>query len=69
MVRARRDGIDTALMPRVTAANTPRCKIASFYYTVGGDCLLCIVRATRIKPAVVSHERAETGFVAGEKKN
>lgn len=44
-------------------------EVASFYYSVRCDGLLCIGRTTGVEPAVVTHERAEARFVAGDHKN
>jgi hypothetical protein len=44
-------------------------QIASFYSSVGGDRFLGIGRTTGIKPAIIAHEWAEAGFVAGDQKN
>jgi len=53
----------------MAACHAQKRKITSFKSAVGGDRFLCVGGTAGEKSAIISHERADTGFVAGEQKN
>ena len=62
---AGRDRIHASLVPGMALGQPADSEIASFYYSVFGDCLLGISRAGGVEAAVVTQERAYQQFVAG----
>lgn len=53
-------------MPGVTPGQPADGEVASFYYSMCRDSFLRIGRTTGVEPTVVTHERADTRFVAGD---
>ena len=68
-MRTGRYGIFTTLMPGVAASYARYGKVKTFYNTVDSDSFLRVGRTTGIEAAIVTHERAEAGLVAGDNKN
>jgi formylmethanofuran dehydrogenase subunit E len=53
----------------MAASHAQNGQVKTFYNTVDLDSFLCVGRATGIKAAVITHERAQAGFVAGDNEN
>jgi hypothetical protein len=53
----------------MAASDAQYREVNAFYNTVDGDRFLCVGGATGIKAAIVSHEWAKAGLVAGDDKN
>lgn len=53
------DRIITAGMPWMTAQNTARAKITTLHESVTGDGVLGVMRAGRIKTALVANQQTE----------
>jgi hypothetical protein len=68
-MRTGRYRIFTALVPGMATGYAQHGQIKPLYNTVDSDGFLRVGRTTGIKAAIVAHEWAKTGLVAGDNKN